>query len=237
MKTALHYLAIEEALCRSIEAGELAHNDRLPSENELAQKYTVSRMTARRALQELVAKGMAYRVQGKGTFVANLERVGSSVEITNIADEIAQRGNNLTTQVLEHGLSSLPTRLHRYWDQATQPLGYCSLIHYENELPIQWERRYICQDLIEPFLAVDLSVNTPSKFLNEFAPLTRANSRISAINANTEIAENLNIQEGAACLKIDRVTISQSQTISLVELIYPGSRYSLDADFHNNKKE
>jgi len=233
---ALQYQAIELELCQSIETGEFAQDDRLPSENELAQRHAVSRMTARRALQELVTKGMAYRVQGKGTFVANLARVGSSIEISNIADEIARRGNSLTTQVLEQGLAVLPAALRRYWDEAVEPLAYCSLIHLENDLPIQWERRYICQDLSAAFLRLDLSACTPSKFLNDHAPLTRANSRISAINADGETANNLQVPEGAACLKIDRVTISQEQTISLVELVYPGSRYCLDADFHNNKK-
>ncbi len=46
-------------------------HDRLPSENELAIKYGISRQTAQRSINQLVSQGMAYRVKGKGTFVAD----------------------------------------------------------------------------------------------------------------------------------------------------------------------
>ena len=46
-------------------------HDRLPSENELALKYQISRQTAQRSIKQLVTQGMAYRLQGKGTFVSD----------------------------------------------------------------------------------------------------------------------------------------------------------------------
>src|SRR5688572_29730206 len=51
-----------------------AAGTRLPSEHELAQRYGVSRGTARRALDELMREGAAVRVQGKGSFVAPSRR-------------------------------------------------------------------------------------------------------------------------------------------------------------------
>ena len=49
---------------------ELAPNDRLPSEREIADRLGVSRPTVRRALDQLAAEGRVHRVQGSGTFVA-----------------------------------------------------------------------------------------------------------------------------------------------------------------------
>ena len=43
--------------------------DAIPSENQLAEKFGVSRMTARRALVELALEGTVDRIPGKGTFV------------------------------------------------------------------------------------------------------------------------------------------------------------------------
>ena len=63
------YQVIYQALRRSILSGRLAPNTPLPSENALAIKYGVSRITSKRALNELAAADLIYRVQGVGSFV------------------------------------------------------------------------------------------------------------------------------------------------------------------------
>jgi DNA-binding LacI/PurR family transcriptional regulator len=69
------YARICAALRTSIFAGKLT--GLVPSENELAQEYKVSRMTARKAIEELTQEGLLCREIGKGTFVANRERMGT----------------------------------------------------------------------------------------------------------------------------------------------------------------
>jgi GntR family transcriptional regulator len=49
----------------------------LPTEAEIARDYRVSRQTVRRAFQDLVAEGVVYRVQGRGTFAASRGDCGS----------------------------------------------------------------------------------------------------------------------------------------------------------------
>ena len=61
------YQQIKERLQRLIADGGIDH--RVPSENELARQYCVSRMTARKALNELLRDGLVERIPGKGTFV------------------------------------------------------------------------------------------------------------------------------------------------------------------------
>ncbi|MCD9026187.1 GntR family transcriptional regulator [Cohnella silvisoli] len=45
-------------------------NDRIPSENELANQFGVSRITVKNALSELIEEGLIFRVQGKGSFIS-----------------------------------------------------------------------------------------------------------------------------------------------------------------------
>ena len=66
-KTAPKYIRIKEDLIAGVASRRF--RDRLPSENELARRYRVSRMTARKALDELVRDGIARRIPGKGTFL------------------------------------------------------------------------------------------------------------------------------------------------------------------------
>ena len=58
------YLQIKTAILDSIEAGNMKPGDKVPSENQLTNTYAVSRMTARRALTELVEEGILLRSQG-----------------------------------------------------------------------------------------------------------------------------------------------------------------------------
>ena len=64
------YLQLKEMLQNKIEQGTYFSHQKLPSERDLCQHYNLSRMTARRALKELIAEGFAYTRIGKGTFVS-----------------------------------------------------------------------------------------------------------------------------------------------------------------------
>lgn len=65
------YIQLKEMLQCQIEQGIYFSHQKLPSERNLCQHYNLSRMTARRALQALIAEGFAYTRVGKGTFVSD----------------------------------------------------------------------------------------------------------------------------------------------------------------------
>lgn len=67
------YRRVEEDLRYRVTSGVLKQGDQLPSESELCVQYDVSRITIRRAIQELAIEGYLYSVSGKGTFVAEWE--------------------------------------------------------------------------------------------------------------------------------------------------------------------
>jgi GntR family transcriptional regulator len=64
------YFRIQQSILEQIQRGLLMPGRQLPTETELAQLYQVSRITAKRALDELVRQGLAFRQQGRGTYVA-----------------------------------------------------------------------------------------------------------------------------------------------------------------------
>jgi GntR family transcriptional regulator len=63
------YLQIKEMIIKKIENKEFKEGDKLPSEREISSLYSVSRMTARKALLEVINGGYAYTEPGRGTFV------------------------------------------------------------------------------------------------------------------------------------------------------------------------
>lgn len=69
-KTTPLYQQVFEEIKNEIEEGRYQPNDRIPSEPELAEKYGVSRITVRRAVEELCSEGRLVKRQGCGTFVS-----------------------------------------------------------------------------------------------------------------------------------------------------------------------
>jgi DNA-binding LacI/PurR family transcriptional regulator len=63
------YQAIREQIRRDIEAKRYAYGERLPSDSELAERFSVSRLTVIRALRELESEALVRRRAGSGTFV------------------------------------------------------------------------------------------------------------------------------------------------------------------------
>ncbi|MCD9020878.1 GntR family transcriptional regulator [Cohnella silvisoli] len=66
------YLQLKEEILSWIAGGRYRPGDKLPSENELAEQFSLSRQTVRQSIGELVQEGWLTREQGKGTFVSRL---------------------------------------------------------------------------------------------------------------------------------------------------------------------
>jgi len=64
------YHQLKEFIRQQIENDAYAPGDRIPTEQEFTERFSVSRITARRAISDLVAEGLLYRHRGRGTFVA-----------------------------------------------------------------------------------------------------------------------------------------------------------------------
>ena len=229
------YQRIKDHIIAQIEDGLLVSHDRVPSENELAQQFEVSRMTARKALEALLATNVVTRIRGKGTFVRDLAASGSTMAVRNIAEEVASRGHRYQARVIE--LDEQPPSAHvgKLFELTDHDsVFYSSVVHYQNDVPLQWERRYVKKAEIPHYGEQDFHLITPNAYLSEVSPLQSASSTISAVNATAEMAAELDIEEGLACIKIERITASRSGIVSLAELIYPGDRYKLSADLDYN---
>lgn len=70
MRTQVKYELIKDYICENVRKGIYTADQKIPSENELCKMYSTSRITVRKAIDELVLIGMLYRVQGVGTFVS-----------------------------------------------------------------------------------------------------------------------------------------------------------------------
>lgn len=232
---------IKKHIIDFIEQGDWRPGDAVPSENQLAKQFNVSRMTARRALTDLTEAGVLERVQGAGTFVAEQFPTGSLLEIRNIADEIHERGHKHIAQVV-----CLEKRI--VTDTETKLIGlslgsdyfYSQVKHIEEDTLgqqyiIQFEERYVNGQMAPEYGQQDFTRTTPSAYLTSVSPLCQADHWVEAVWAPDDIEKHLAIPSGTPCLKLSRRTYSFRQTtstkqksiVSFAVLYHPGPGYRL----------
>lgn len=219
---------IKSFILNAIESGEWQENDLVPSENKLAEQFEVSRMTARRALEELSAQGILVRTKGSGTYVASLKGQGSMFEIKDIADEIKGRGHEYHSQVLELETIQAIAPIAIALDVDIDSEVFRSVIvHFDNNKPVQVEERFINPDLAPEYLQQDFANTTPHEYLSKVAPLTEARHTIEAISPSEQVCEWLQMYNPEPCLQLIRRTSSKSGVVCFARIIYPGSSYRL----------
>jgi GntR family transcriptional regulator/GntR family frlABCD operon transcriptional regulator len=95
------YVQIYEQLKREIAVGSYVEGDLLPSENELCNTHNSTRMTVRKALQELVQDGYIYRKQGKGSIVSSTRKSLGLLSIKGWTDVVAGSNKHGNTELIE----------------------------------------------------------------------------------------------------------------------------------------
>jgi DNA-binding GntR family transcriptional regulator len=95
------YRQVADALQRGIAKGELASHDRLASERVIADRYGLSRMTARQAVELLVRRGVVYRRPGSGTYVAPPRIPHTLKRLAGFSEQMRRQGITPGGRVLE----------------------------------------------------------------------------------------------------------------------------------------
>ncbi|GAC14720.1 GntR family transcriptional regulator, histidine utilization repressor [Aliiglaciecola lipolytica E3] len=211
--------------------------DKVPSENQLAEQFSVSRMTARRALTDLVNEGILLRSQGLGTFVSDHRPMSSMLEITSIDDEIMKRGHQYSNRVLTQKqlLASAP-QARMLGVEVNELIYSTKIVHLENNVPIQLENRLVNPSYAPQYIDQDFSSITANRYLNKVAPLTEADHVVEAIVPTQEISDALEVTLQQPCLLVSRRTFSAKGIVSFANLYHPGNRYRLGGhlDFHSS---
>ncbi len=222
------YQQVKDHILGRILAGDWTEGARLPSENQLTGDLGVSRMTAHRALRELTAEGWLVRVQGDGTYVAEVKPQSALLEMRNIRDEISERGHNHTCDI--HRLEAVTASVEVARALALAPgsqVFHSLLVHREDGQPVQLEERHVNPAFAPDYLAQDFTRTTSFEYLDPLGPLDAAEHVIEAILPAAEVQRLLATGPREPCLLATRRTWSNGMVVSRTRLTYPGTRYKL----------
>ncbi|MBI3713173.1 MAG: histidine utilization repressor [Burkholderiales bacterium] len=226
------FQTIKDYLLREIHAGTWKEGDAIPSEIALAEQFKVSRMTVNRAVRELTTEQILTRKQGSGTYVAQQKYQATLVAIKSIADEIRSRGHAHRSEL--HALQEVAANevmAQNFQVQVGDRLFHSIIVHFENEIAIQVEDRWVNAKLASDYLSQDFSNITPNEYLMAAAPLQGVDYSIEAVMPPKSIADMLHISSKETCLVLHRKTRSHHQIASIATMWHPGNRYQFTGSF------
>lgn len=223
------YRQIKTLLTKRLRAGEWKPGEPIPSETELATRYRVSQGTVRKAIDELAADNLLVRRQGRGTFVASHLEVRTQFRFLRLrpddlpeADlsgephpampgERSVQGQVLRSQVLECRRLRGPAEISRVLQlRAGEPL-----VQIRRVLDLEGEPTVLDEIWLPGARFKGL---TAERLANYSGPLyalleaefgvrmIRAEERIKAVTAPSDVAAVLHVKAGTPLLRVDRVS-------------------------------
>lgn len=219
------YYQLAQAIEAAIRDGELAPGDRFENELALASRLTLSRPTTRRAIQELVDKGLLVRKRGVGTQVVQ-NPVHRRVELTSLFDDLVRAGQEPTTELLEYHAGvvdeQITTELNLAKDHEVVTI---QRLRCANGEPLAVMTNYLPVELAPE--ADQLEANGLYQSLRARGVHIRlARQRIGAKPATRAEARLLDEKAGAPLLTMSRTAFDDSgKAVEFGDHCYRASRY------------
>ena len=226
------YVQLRRRLAQGIAEGVLAPNSSLPPEREIAEITALSRVTVRKAIQELVRAGAIEQRQGSGSFVRDAQtRVEQSLsQLTSFSEDMARRGLATTSTWLERGtFMPSPEEMVSLGLSTGDQVSRIHRLRHAGERPMALERAALPTDILPDPGAVTQSLYA---LLTErgVRPI-RAVQKISAKNLDASEAKLLDVAEGIAGLRIQRLSyLASGRVCELTWSVYRGDAYDFVAE-------
>ena len=237
------YYQIKQTIKNWIINKDFNPGEKIPSENELAEKFKVSRLTVRQAISQLVQEGFLISKRGEGTFVTNNESLISSfsLEFTGFMDDLFYQISKSKTKSVKINRMTVPKLAKEKLEledehevvqiKRVRFLEDKSFAYTINYLPIEIGSKINEKDLFKKPLLQILEQDFGIQF-NE------ALQTIEASFADKEVAEQLGITSGSPILFVERIMYTKKRRpVELVQSSYRGDLYKYIVRLKNFKRK
>jgi GntR family transcriptional regulator len=208
-----------------------APGEALPTEEELAQLFGVSRVTIRAALETLGALGVIERRQGVGTFVRELSRPEPlTVPMMDLAARFREIVRTTRAHVVEFGFTPAPRHVRSHFQAQPDELFQRAVrIRYMKDWPIMQVTTYIPEAIGRQFGPEEMEGASLYAILQRFGLTFGSGEQVvSAAAADPIVAERLNVAIGAPLLKVMRMHFdAEGRPIQHFELLAAPATYEL----------
>ncbi|WP_029145479.1 GntR family transcriptional regulator [Microbacterium luticocti] len=202
------YDMVEQALAARI-TDQMHPGDRLPTEQQLSDQFEVSRITVRRAMANLSARGLVRVVQGKGAFAAQPAIRQPLVALTGFVEDMTAIGLDATAELVSFTEIAAPRHVA---DALALPPG-AAVVRIERtrmaqRRPVSFDITYLPAELGRPLQGDDLTHEPIFALLEQRygVPLRHADYELRATAADAEVAAALDCAPGAPLFHITRTS-------------------------------
>jgi GntR family transcriptional regulator len=203
------YVVIEKKLSEEIRNGTYPAGSELPSENEMIHLFGVSRITVRRAFDDLYREGYIEKRQGKRGFVRETERVQELATLSSYTEEILRQGMKPSRRMVCSDL-----RLCNEAEQAAlgldkaDPVFHMERIIYADEQPLCYARTTIPYRYFRNIETHDFSKESLYNVIEHLygIKISRSTLKLKAVSADQKLGSYLNVGKDVPLLYTSAVT-------------------------------
>lgn len=207
MKTPV-YQIIENDIKEKITSGALKHGDKIHSENELKEIYSVSRMTVRQALNNLVNEGYLYKHKGKGTFV-NTNKIEKRIQgLFGFTEEMRRINRKVSNKLLSFNIIKAdPEVREKLFLEEDEEVYVIERLRYGDHIPVLFEKLYLPHRIFK-----NLAPSTMESSFYDYVEgmagikISHCVQTVEAMSANTRISNLLEIRKDSPVLFMTRNT-------------------------------
>jgi GntR family transcriptional regulator len=223
------YRQLKNQLLQEIQSGALGLGSRVASERELSQRYGISRMTARKAIEELARDRYLIRIIGKGTYVTSAQRTSEFLQIVSFTEDMKRQGYSVASKVLRFEIQA-PTGkvMDRLKLRSSDRVVCLERIRYANGIPTAIQTSYLVHALCPGLLNHNFSRDSLYRVLSEDLGLRlsfSSNTLESRISHREEM-RRLRLTHPIGLFVLDQTTfLEQGDPIEYVVSVFRGDRY------------
>lgn len=223
------YIQLKKAVQSAIANGTFNSGDKIPTEIELSETYNVSRITVRKAIEELVNEGFLTKRQGKGTFV-NAQKIGRKIEhIISFTAACKANGVSSHSVVTERiKLKADQETAEPFTNTAGEPVLYIQRKRYAGERPLMLENNYYSYDRFSFLMDEQLEGSVYELLRNRYHidPNQPGESILQITLADEQQAKLLEIPIGDPLFYMNTIIYDQdSQPVHVGKQYIIGDRY------------
>lgn len=190
------YFQLKKSIIEKIDNDEYAVGGLIPSERELMAEYDMSRITVRKAIDDLVQEGYLYKVHGKGTYVKGENKGYNLLSITSCTEDIRRMGMTPSRKVLVNEVTEADKKRRRLLNLCEgEKVFHLSRIYYADEEVVNYTETYLPYRFMEGIERFDFSkLSLYEQLETEYGiHITRADRTLEAVMAHDQIASYLDL--------------------------------------------